>query len=143
MKEAVAQSETRCIKDVFDWNAAQKEGICYYYFMGLCKSTTCGCDQSGCTYSHPCTCLTSDTRKCTRHTWGREYGHNCTYKHKKPTVRRTPKAKQLSKEELKYRERQSGVKKTRMSKRDRLNRANRLSLEEAKRRRNARLARHA
>lgn len=137
--KVVKQAGNRCIRDVFDWKAAQKEGICWYYFMGLCKSTACDCDKSGCSLSLPCTCFIKDAPKCTRHTWGREYGHNCAYKHKKPTVSRTTtKTKQLSKEERKYRERQSGVKKTRMSKRDRLNRANRLSLEEAKRRRDAR-----
>lgn len=96
----------RCIFKVYDMDVGRKEGVCYHWLCGLCKCEDCA-SHTGC-----------------------QLGHNCGYHHKMPSVK---KQKAVAREELKYRQRQSGVKKTRMSKRERFNRNNRLSLADLKR----------
>lgn len=114
-------AKKRCIFEIYDKDAIRKAGICRKYLMGLCKSEDCACWKIG------CRCPEGRAH----HAYKQQAFINCEFYHELPKVKRT---KQLSSEERKYRERKLGVKKTRKTKRDRFNRANRRSIEEIKRR---------
>lgn len=109
----------RCIFEIFDYDAARKEGICIRYLQGRCKSLNCYCT-TGCPKAYGRASVS----------WKQGLS-NCRHEHRLP---KTKVSKKVSRAEQKYNERKAGGKKLRMTKRAKFDRQNKLSLEAARKR---------